>query len=66
MHLISNILYYYITRKSNECRCKFESFEEGRMLQSHNINHLKCDKDITVDSVITFLTGAIEDVQNIF
>ena len=36
------------------------------MLQSHNINHLKCDKDITVYSVITFLTDAIEDVQNSF
>jgi hypothetical protein len=31
-----------------------------------NINHLKCVKDITVYSVITFLTDAIEDVQIIF
>lgn len=38
----------------------------GRMLKSRNINHLKCDKDTTVVSVITFLTGAVEDVQNIF
>jgi hypothetical protein len=38
----------------------------GRMLQSHNISHLKYDKNITVDSLITFLTGAIEDGQNIF